>query len=178
MNLYEQNKEKTRVLIGGQTTGIAELVIHILNFNDRKIDYILENGKSQIDGEDFVLLETNDTHLAKEFHPNIVLLAEQQTDNYTDILENIVGGGIFIYPENQSDLEQKMEEIEIFFRKISYQLQQPNVQNGQSFVSTEFGEFPVNITSTAVLEYMDGIKTLSQHLGIMDEEFYEALGSF
>ena len=90
--LFEQSKDKTRVVIGGShgKTTITSMILHVLNYHDREVDYMVG---AQLDGfetmvhltkeNDFIVLE-GDEYLSSpidmrpKFHlykPNIALLS-------------------------------------------------------------------------------------------------------
>ena len=90
--LYEQSKNKTRVVIGGShgKTTITSMILHVLNYHERAVDYMVG---AQLDGfetmvhltaeNDFIVLE-GDEYLSSpidrrpKFHlykPNIALLS-------------------------------------------------------------------------------------------------------
>ncbi len=56
--LYEQSKDKTRVVIGGShgKTTITAMILHVLNFHDIKTDYMVG---AQLDGFDVMVKLTN-----------------------------------------------------------------------------------------------------------------------
>ena len=47
--LYEQSKDKTRVVIGGShgKTTITSMILHVLNYHERSVDYMVG---AQLDG--------------------------------------------------------------------------------------------------------------------------------
>jgi len=57
--LYEQSKDKTRVVIGGShgKTTITSMILHVLAYNDRAVDYMVG---AQLEGFETMV------HLTKE----------------------------------------------------------------------------------------------------------------
>lgn len=90
--LYEQSKNKTRVVIGGShgKTTITSMILHVLNYHERQVDYMvgaqLEGFETMVhltEENDFIVLE-GDEYLSSpmdmrpKFHlykPNIALLS-------------------------------------------------------------------------------------------------------
>ena len=90
--LYEQSKDKTRVVIGGShgKTTITSMILHVLHYHDKEVDFMvgaqLEGFDTMVhltDENDFMLLE-GDEYLSSpidrrpKFHlyqPNIALLS-------------------------------------------------------------------------------------------------------
>lgn len=173
-NLYENNKNKTRVLIISQSAEIAPLIIHCLTQNGNEVDYVSSDGKIQDKGNDFIILEKKEISGSEGFQPNIVLLASEELDASPKALfNNIIGGGILIYSEEDAKLSVTVNECENYFRKIPYR--RPEIAN--DFLKTELGDVPVMLRQDA-MKYIEGAKLLCQHLGLMEEDFYEAYLSF
>lgn len=173
--IYEQNREKTRVLISGSVSGIAELVLHTLDFTGTEADYILENGMQNIQGNDFLILENHNISEVGNFQPIVVLIAnETPSENYTDLLNKIVSGGILIYDESDENLKSALSETTNYFRRIPYK--KTDISNG--LINTEFGEIPVSVTDEKIIPHIEGVRLLCQQFRIMEEEFYESLMSF
>ena len=90
--LYEQSKDKTRVVIGGShgKTTITSMILHVLNYHEKQVDYMvgaqLEGFETMVhltQENDFIVLE-GDEYLSSpidmrpKFHlykPNIALLS-------------------------------------------------------------------------------------------------------
>lgn len=171
--LFEQNKDKTRVLITGNTPGINELIIKIIDFCGKDVDYILANGNTRSEGNDFLILELNDVSIAGNFKPTVVFIAtEHSTHDFSEVLKNIVGGGILIYNENDDNVVNAVDSSENYFRKLPYS--KPVISG--NYLKTEIGDIPVNFDSK-IIAHIDGARLLCQQLGIMEEEFYEGLAS-
>src|SRR5690606_32325619 len=140
--LYEQSKDKTRVVIGGShgKTTITSMILHVMNYHDVKVDYMVG---AQLEGFDtmvhlteeneFIVLEgdeylTSPIDLRPKFHlyqPNIALLSGIAWDhinvfptfeNYVDqfrIFTNLITkGGILVYNEEDPTVKQVAEECE------------------------------------------------------------------
>src|SRR5690625_7513553 len=64
--LYEQSKEKTRVVIAGShgKTTITSMVLHVLNYHDKEVDYMVG---AQLEGFDVMvqLTEENDFKIGR-----------------------------------------------------------------------------------------------------------------
>lgn len=172
--LFEQNREKTRVLITGSATGIADLVVQSLIFCGKKVDYITYSN-SDVIGNDFLILENKNTSEVANFHPNVVFIAsEDSSEDFSDLLKNIVGGGILIYNENDENLLKNINTSENYFRKLPYS---KPITEGNTF-KTEYGDMPLPTKSQEIISHIEGAKLLCQQLGIMEEEFYESLMSY
>ncbi len=167
---------KTRVSIVSNHQSIAKFIIHVLEFNQKSIYYQLE-GESLVEspGSDFVLIEHQNLQDAAEFEPNIALISTSPLfEHYETLLQRIVNGGILVYPARALELENELRRTSSFFRKIPYE---PCVLEGDS-LPTSMGSIPLTLEDEILIEHLEGLQHLLQHLGIMEEEFHEALMAY
>lgn len=170
--------EKTRVVIAGNQnkTLSTKLFLFVLDFVGKEIDYVT-SFSSQINGNDFVLFEAEDSELLR-YQPNITLINRiNDIQLYENYLKTITAGGIVIYDETDLNLANQVEASENYFRKIAYQM--PPFENTANTIilQTDLGDIPIKISENH-LNFIEGVKQLSQQLGVMEEEFYEALMLF
>ena len=206
--LYEQSKDKTRVVIGGShgKTTITSMILHVLAYNDREVDYMVG---AQLEGfetmvhltkeNEFIVLE-GDEYLSSpidrrpKFHlykPNIALLSGIAWDHinvfptfdgyieqfriFTDSLTN---GGIMVYNEEDTILKEVVESSEHTIKKYAYTTPIHIIENGITFIDTPDGQMPLEIFGDHNLQNLAGAKWICQHMGIDEEDFYEAIASF
>jgi UDP-N-acetylmuramate: L-alanyl-gamma-D-glutamyl-meso-diaminopimelate ligase len=206
--LYEQSKDKTRVVIGGShgKTTITSMILHVLAYNDRAVDYMVG---AQLEGfetmvhltkeNEFIVLE-GDEYLSSpidrrpKFHlykPNIALLSGIAWDHinvfptfdgyieqfriFTDSLTN---GGIMVYNEEDKILKEVVESSEHTIKKYSYSTPLHTIENGITLIDTPDGQMPLEIFGDHNLQNLAGAKWICQHMGIDEEDFYEAIASF
>jgi len=206
--LYEQSKDKTRVVIGGShgKTTITSMILHVLAYNDRAVDYMVG---AQLEGfetmvhltkeNEFIVLE-GDEYLSSpidrrpKFHlykPNIALLSGIAWDHinvfptfdgyieqfriFTDSLTN---GGIMVYNEEDTILKEVVESSEHTIKKYAYSTPSHIIENGITFIDTPDGQMPLEIFGDHNLQNLAGAKWICQHMGIDEEDFYEAIASF
>lgn len=206
--LYEQSKNKTRVVIGGShgKTTITAMILHVLNYHDREVDYMVG---AQLEGfdtmvhltsdNDFIVLE-GDEYLSSpidtrpKFHlykPNIALLSGISWDHVNvfpsfDIykeqfhifVERIVNGGILIYNEEDIAVKEIVEASTRTIRKHPYKLPSFSIEEGITYLETPEGAMPLEIFGEHNLSNLAGAKWICQHMGIDEADFFEAIGSF
>ena len=171
--VFEQLKNKTRILISGKE--IVPLLFYILDFHDKKTDRITES-ESKISDNDFVIYVPENLSDAVDFNPTIFFFAGEDTE-IPVILNSITGGGIFIYPQTAA-VEEIIERSENYFRKLAFTESQFSKTDKETLLQTPFGELPVRLNNERLLKNLDGVRLLCQQLGIMEEEFYEALMAY
>lgn len=206
--LYEQSKNKTRVVIGGShgKTTITSMILHVLNYHDRAIDYMVG---AQLDGfetmvhlteeNDFIVLE-GDEYLSSpidmrpKFHlykPNIALLSGiawdhinvfPTFDNYLEqfkvFTDSIVNGGIMVYNETDANVKNVVETSDNHIKKYPYTTPQYFIDNGITYLKTPEGDLPLEIFGDHNLQNLAGSKWICQHMGVDEDDFYEAIASF
>ena len=107
---------------------------------------------------------------------NIVLVTDETPAlDILMIAENIVPGGILIYPES---LTEKVDESDNFFRKISFAETPFETDSENVFLSTDMGVIPLRSNDQHWVRNINGIRLLAQQLSVMQDEFYDAAMSF
>jgi UDP-N-acetylmuramate: L-alanyl-gamma-D-glutamyl-meso-diaminopimelate ligase len=206
--LYEQSKNKTRVVIGGShgKTTITSMILHVLNYHDKKVDYMvgaqLEGFETMVhltEENDFIVLE-GDEYLSSpidmrpKFHlykPNIALLSGIAWDhinvfptfkNYVEqfkiFTDSMVNGGSMIYNIEDEIVKEVVENSENHIKKYPYETPEHFIENGITFLKTAEGDLPLEIFGKHNLQNLAGAKWICQHLGVDEDDFYEAIVSF
>ncbi|TDQ30064.1 UDP-N-acetylmuramate--L-alanine ligase [Tenacibaculum caenipelagi] len=206
--LYEQSKDKTRVVIGGShgKTTITSMILHVLNYHDREVDYMVG---AQLEGFDtmvhltekneFIVLE-GDEYLSSpidmrpKFHlykPNIALLSgiawdhinvfptfENYVEQFSVFTDSLTNGGIMVYNEEDEVLKEVVESSNHPIKKYPYSTPDYFIDNGTTYLETPEGDLPLEIFGDHNLQNLAGAKWICQHMGIDEDEFYEAIASF
>ena len=182
--IFEATKNKTRVVISGdQKRGeITSVILHVLNFHDVQADYIIGENyeKTSLSTEnDFVIIEAKSSENLENLHANIALITDISNDenigNYKNFIQKITAGGVLVYNQEQKNLTDLAENSENYFRKFSYQKPAYTTKNNILFLETELGEIPLKNSDLELINHMEGARYICQQLGILEENFYEAL---
>ncbi len=206
--LYEQSKNKTRVVIGGShgKTTITSMILHVLNYHEITVDYMVG---AQLEGfetmvhltaeNEFIVLE-GDEYLSSpidsrpKFHlykPNIALLSgiawdhinvfptfENYVSQFKVFTDSMVHGGIMVYNEADTTVKTVVESSENHIKKYPYQTPNHFIENGVTYLETSEGDLPLEVFGTHNLQNLAGAKWICQHMGIDEDDFYEAIASF
>ena len=206
--LYEQSKEKTRVVIGGShgKTTITSMILHVLHYQNKEVDFMVgaqlpgfETMVHLTEENDFILLE-GDEYLSSpidrrpKFHlykPNIALISGIAWDhvnvfptyeNYVEQFEvfanSISRGGILVYNEEDAEVKRIAEAAEAPTRKHPYTTPEYTIENGETLLETPEGPMPISVFGKHNLNNLAGAKWICQHMGIDEDDFYEAIASF
>ena len=206
--LYEQSKDKTRVVIGGShgKTTITSMILHVLDYNDMEVDYMVG---AQLEGfetmvhltkeNEFMVLE-GDEYLSSpidrrpKFHlykPNIALLSgiawdhinvfptfEGYVNQFRIFTDSLTDGGIMVYNEEDAILKEVVESSTHSIKKYEYSTPVYQIDDGVTYIDTPDGLMPLEIFGDHNLQNLAGAKWVCQHMGIDEEDFYEAIASF
>ncbi|PIF44594.1 UDP-N-acetylmuramate: L-alanyl-gamma-D-glutamyl-meso-diaminopimelate ligase [Chryseobacterium sp. 52] len=206
--LYEQSKTKTRVVIAGShgKTTITSMILHVLNFHRKEVDFMVGAQLEGFDcmvkltqDNDFMVLE-GDEYLSSPidlrskfllYQPNIALLSgiawdhinvfktfDDYIDQFRKFVASITAGGVLVYNEEDAEVVKVVEAAENYFRKIPYKTPEYEITNGQVYLKTEMGDVPLSVFGAHNLLNLEGARHICHTLGIMDEDFYEAIMSF
>jgi len=206
--LYEQSKDKTRVVIGGShgKTTITSMILHVLDYNDMEVDYMVG---AQLEGfetmvhltkeNEFMVLE-GDEYLSSpidrrpKFHlykPNIALLSgiawdhinvfptfQGYVNQFRIFTDSLTDGGIMVYNEEDAILKEVVESSTHSIKKYEYSTPVYQIDDGVTYIDTPDGLMPLEIFGDHNLQNLAGAKWVCQHMGIDEEDFYEAIASF
>ena len=206
--LYEQSKDKTRVVIGGShgKTTITSMILHVLAYHDREVDYMVG---AQLEGfetmvhltteNEFMVLE-GDEYLSSpidrrpKFHlykPNIALLSgiawdhinvfptfEGYVEQFRIFTDSLTNGGIMVYNEEDTIVKEVVESSTHPIKKYPYNTPAYEIEDGITAIDTPDGMMPLEIFGDHNLQNLAGAKWICQHMGIDEDDFYEAIASF
>lgn len=206
--LYEHSKEKTRVVIGGShgKTTITSMILHVLHYQHKEVDFMvgaqLEGFETMVhltSKNDFMLLE-GDEYLSSpidrrpKFHlykANIALLSgiawdhinvfptfENYKEQFQIFVDTMVNGSILVYNEEDSVVTEVAESATKPTRKHAYQTPEYFIEDGETYLVTPEGDMPIEIFGKHNLNNLAGAKWVCQHMGVDEDEFYEAISTF
>lgn len=206
--LYEQSKNKTRVVIGGShgKTTITSMILHVMHYHNIEVDYMvgaqLEGFDTMVhltEKNDFIVLE-GDEYLSSpidrrpKFHlyqPNIALLSgiawdhinvfptfENYVEQFEIFVNQITKGGILVYNEEDKTVKKVAEETTNTIRRLPYTTPNYSVENGTTYLETPEGPMPIEVFGAHNLNNLAGAKWICQNMGVDEADFYEAIASF
>ncbi len=206
--LYEQSKNKTRVVIGGShgKTTITSMILHVMHYHGINVDYMvgaqLEGFDTMVhltEENDFIVLE-GDEYLSSpmdrrpKFHlyqPNIALISgiawdhinvfptyENYVEQFEIFIQKITNGGILVYNEDDAEVKRVAEAATNPIRKIPYSTPSYKVENGTTLLETPEGDMPIEVFGAHNLNNLAGAKWICQSMGVDEADFYEAISSF
>ena len=204
--IYEQTKDKLRVVIGGShgKTTITSMILHVLNYFNKDIDYLVG---AQLAGFDTmvkitdtapVIIIEGDEYLASpidrrpKFHlykANIAVISGIAWDHinvfptYSDytrqfelFIDTIQPQGTLIYCEADQDLKEIVEASKAAITKIPYNIPDHRIENGITYLLP--GETPLEVFGDHNLMNLNAAKLVCKQLDITEADFDTAIASF
>ncbi len=205
--LYEQSKDKIRIVIGGShgKTTITSMIIHVLQQNGIDCDYMVG---AQLDGfevmvklseEAKIMVIEGDEYLTSpidrrpKFHvyqPTIGIVSGIAWDHINvfptfdiyvkqfEIFANMIpADGRFIYCVDDEVLPKLSEKI-TGTNKQPYGVHPYHIENGISYLETKFGNVPLQIFGKHNLTNLNAARYACEAVGVDAEQFYKAIASF
>jgi UDP-N-acetylmuramate: L-alanyl-gamma-D-glutamyl-meso-diaminopimelate ligase len=206
--LYEQCKNKKRVVIGGShgKTTITSMIMHVLKKLDYTFDYMVG---AQIEGFDTMVNLSHDAPIAifegdeylsspidlrPKFHwykPNIALLTgiawdhinvfptwENYIEQFKIFTNTIEKDGTLIWYLYDKELQNISQTLRKDIKSIVYEQLRSKIT--AHVTTTDFNgiEYPLSVFGAHNLQNMNGARLVCNELGISDKDFFEAIGSF
>ncbi len=206
--IYEQSRDKIRVVIGGShgKTTITSMILHVLNYYNRDFDYLVGaqlagfDTMVRITADAPVIIIEGDEYLASpidlrpKFHlykANIAVLSgiawdhinvfptfDSYVEQFRLFLKTIQPGGTIVFSSEDEVLRDVVEHTTASLEKIPYQTPAYSVENGVTSLLTENGAVPLEVFGKHNLQNLTAAKEVCGKLGIGPAEFYEAITSF
>jgi UDP-N-acetylmuramate: L-alanyl-gamma-D-glutamyl-meso-diaminopimelate ligase len=206
--LFEQSKNKTRVVIGGShgKTTITSMILHVMNYHNISVDYMVG---AQLEGFDtmvhltsdneFIVLE-GDEYLSSaidrrpKFHlyqPHIALLSgiawdhinvfptfENYAEQFKIFVNSVLHGGMLVYFSGDSLLKEIVESSENPIKKYAYDTISHVIEKGTTYLLSDEGKIPLQIFGKHNMQNLAGAQWICQLMGVDKTDFLEAIGSF
>lgn len=206
--LYEHGKNKTRVVIGGShgKTTITSMILHVLKYHQIEVDFMVgaqlegfdrmvhltsENEIIVLEGDEYL---SSPIDLRPKFHlyrANIALISgiawdhinvfptyENYVGQFSTFLDTMVKGGTIVYNEEDPEVKRVVEQSVNQVKKYPYGTPDFRIEHGMTLLETPEGEIPLEVFGQHNLQNLEGARAICFHLGVGDEEFYEAIADF
>ncbi len=206
--IYEQSKNKTRVVIGGShgKTSITSMILHVLGKLNVKFDYMVGaqlkgfETMVQITDAPLIILE-GDEYLSSPidrrpkfhlYHPNIALISgiawdhinvfptfENYVEQFSTFVSMIEKKGTLIYCKADAEVNKvALMTPNPNIDRIGYQTPENVIENGVTSVLIHGNKIPLEIFGDHNLQNLEGARLVCNQLKIEDEQFYEAIQDF
>ena len=204
--IYEQSKDKKRVVIAGShgKTTITAMVLHALTVNKIDCDYMvgakLEGFDTMVkltkeapviilEGDEYLSSPTDRRPKFLHYHPHIALMSGIAWDHinvfptfpeYCHQFELLVDameeGGTLIYFDGDENIQAIVDKKSV--RSLPYAAYPNVVRDGKTFLIDQGKEIAIKIFGQHNLQNLSGALLICRELGMSDENFFAAIASF
>lgn len=206
--IYEHSRNKQRVVIAGShgKTTITAIIIHVLNYFNRKFDYVIgakvkgiENTVKLsdapliiIEGDEYLASALDPTPKFLRYHHHVGLISgiswdhanvfpteEEYVRQFDLFADQTPKGGILIYCETDSMalMIGKKERNDV--QEISYKSHlHTSDNNGQFYLTNGKDRTPIKIFGSHNFQNLSGAKEVLKKVGITSEQFLQAISDF
>lgn len=203
--IYEQSKDKIRVVIGGShgKTTITSMILHVLNKTGKSFDYLVG---AQLEGFDTMVQLTDapiiiiegDEYLASPIdlrpkfhlykanlavlsgiawdHINVFKTFEDYVLQFSKFIDTIEEGGTLVYSAGDSTLNEVVATSKTELNTIPYYVPEHTVENGITYLEPE--HIGLGVFGDHNLLNLQAAKLICEKLGINDSNFNAAISTF
>jgi len=205
--LYEQSKDKTRIVIGGShgKTTITSMIIHVLQQNNIDCDYMVgaqlegfevmvklseEAGIMVIEGDEYLTSPIDRRPKFHVYQPTVGVVSGIAWDHVNvfptfdiyvkqfEIFANMIpSDGKFIYCQDDAELPKLAAKV-TGTNKQPYGVHPYHIEDGITYLETSFGDVPLKIFGRHNLTNLNAARYACASVGVDDEHFYKAIASF
>ena len=206
--LYEQSKNKTRIVIGGShgKTTITSMILHVVNALGLNVDYMVG---AQLEGYDCMVKITDDAQMMllegdeylsspidrrPKFHlyqPTVALLSGIAWDhinvfptfeNYFEQFETfcklIETGGTLVYNQEDSNVKKLGEQFKNQLNCIPYATPNYSVNDKGTLLKVDGKEYQLQIFGEHNLQNLIGAMEIGKAMGISSHDFLSTIQTF
>lgn len=206
--LYEQSRNKKRVVIGGShgKTTITSMILHVLNHLHIESDYMVGAQLKgfevmvKITKEAPIMVLEGDEYLTSpidrrpKFHlykPDIALISgiawdhinvfptfKMYIEQFAEFARQITTNGTLIYCKADENVRAIGENARKDIQTFSYSIPDHAIDNGVTHIHFEGKRIPLKIFGNHNLMNLEGARQVCNQLGISNQQFYEAIQTF
>ncbi|MFN5032544.1 MAG: UDP-N-acetylmuramate--L-alanine ligase [Flavobacteriia bacterium] len=206
--LYEQSKNKTRVVIGGShgKTTITSMLLHVVNALGMNVDYMVG---AQLEGYDCmvklteeanVMILEGDEYLSSpidrrpKFHlykPDVAIISgiawdhinvfptfENYVEQFDTFCSLISENGTLIYNLDDEEVNKLGVKFSSTKETVAYQTPEYDVTETGTLLYFNGEKYPLKIFGSHNLQNLMGAMRIGQKIGIEPEYFFKAIQSF
>ncbi|WP_316803047.1 UDP-N-acetylmuramate--L-alanine ligase [Pedobacter nototheniae] len=204
--IYEQSKDKLRVVIGGShgKTTITSMILHVLNYYSRDFDYLVGAQLAgfetmvKVTNEAPVMIIEGDEYLASPIdrrpkfhlykanvavisgiawdHINVFPTYADYTSQFDQFINTVEPNGKLIYCEADADLNEIVGNSKAPVEKIGYAIPEHEIKDGVTYLLPD--HTALKIFGDHNLMNLNAAKLVCAQLNLSEVEFDKAISSF
>ena len=205
--LYEQSKDKTRIVIGGShgKTTITSMILHVLKQVGIETDFMVgaqlegfdvmvrlsETAKYMVmEGDEYLTSPIDRVPKFHHYHPNIAVISgigwdhvnvfptfDCYLDQFRIFTDTIEPGGCLIYDGTDTEAEKIAQCAKV--KTYGYGVHPfENDDIRTSLILPDGSRREVGVFGSHNMKNINAARLVCQQLGVSDAQFYEAIASF
>lgn len=206
--IFQRTKSKTRLVISGSKgkKSIISMIIYAFKRQHMAFDYALSsktpllpdrvrlNYNSRIaiiEGDEHVTSALEARFQLEFYRPHIAVISnidwvkseehstlEGYIRTYRNFAASIEREGKLIYFGGDTAVADLASEVREDITAIPYEAHEVKEINGQTLLSTRYGDFPVRVPDEYFLTNLNAARLACRHLGMKDTDFYKAISEY
>lgn len=206
--LYEQSKNKKRLVIGGShgKTTITSMILHVFKELGMNVDYMVG---AQLEGYDCMVKITEeadimvlegDEYLSSPidrrpkfhlYHPDVALISgiawdhinvfptwENYTDQFDIFCQKISENGFLTYANNDPEVKKLGEKYASRITTVPYDVPDYEMTGEGTILIWEGEKYPLKIFGAHNLQNLVGAMRLAEQVGVSAKQFFTAAQTF
>ncbi len=205
--IYQQSKNKQRIVIGGShgKTTITSILMHVLKFHAKKFDYVVGadvvgfDNRVKLSDAPSIIIE-GDEYLSSRIDPtpkflwykhhigvisgiawdhiNVFKTEEEYINEFRKFADATPKAGSLVYNEEDEVANKLGTKEGIDILHLPFKTLPHTIKNGITYLETKNGEVEVKVFGKHNLSNMAAAKEVLARLSVNEAEFYEAIKSF
>ena len=204
--LYEQSKDKTRIVIGGShgKTTITSMILHVMKHAGIETDFMVgaqlegfdvmvrlsESAKYMvIEGDEYLTSPIDRVPKFHKYHPHIAVISgigwdhvnvfptfDSYLEQFRIYVDTIEDGGCLIFDNN--DLEAKKIATNSKVPVYGYETHRYDTEGEEVYLIFEDKRIKVQVFGEHNMKNINAAYKVCNQIGVSDDIFYEAIASF
>jgi len=205
--LYEQSKNKTRIVISGShgKTTITSMILHVLQKCGIDTDYMVGAKLKDFDvmvklsDAPYIVLE-GDEYLTSTvdkrpkfhlYHPDIAVVSgiawdhinvfpsfENYIEQFRIFINMLPAGGKLIYPDNDVEVNKLADNCQKEIIKEKYSLPEYEIINDKTYIIYNDTKIELKIFGKHNLLNLNAARLVCKEIGVDDDTFYKHISTF
>jgi UDP-N-acetylmuramate: L-alanyl-gamma-D-glutamyl-meso-diaminopimelate ligase len=182
-DIYNQSLDKQRIIVVGDgATLITSVIVHVLNYYNRKFDFCLPQAEPALNTNHAVLIIHGADQLTDYKHHIAILTPSSSNLSAKDfevLADATPKGGTLLYPESNSALKQIGTRDRADVQPIAYGRYKYETKDGKTLlISSTDEKYPIALSGDQNMEYLSAAKELLKKIGITSGQFYKAIAVY
>lgn len=204
--LYEQSKDKTRIVIGGShgKTTITSMILHVMKYAGIETDFMVgaqlegfdvmvrlsESAKYMvIEGDEYLTSPIDRVPKFHKYHPHIAVISgigwdhvnvfptfDSYLEQFRIYVNTIEKGGCLIFDNN--DIEARKIAQDVAVPTCGYEIHPYVSEEENTYLINNGKKIQVQVFGEHNMKNINAAYNVCKQIGVSDEIFYDAISSF